>query len=217
MRRSHWRRYFITGLVVLFPLGVTVLVLSWLFRTLDAILGDPLERLLGMPIPGLGLVLLLLTVFGIGWLANYAIGRRLITWGNAILARFPLTSRIYNATSQIVQTFMGDQQSVFQRTVLIEFPTAGSYALAWVTAEENRFAESLLGEPCVNVFVATTPNPTSGYFLIVPRSRTRPLSLSVDEAMQLVISAGAVVPHAGEAPRPRGLDLATLLRPPTQP
>lgn len=206
------RRYFFTGLIVLVPIGVTVVVLSWLFRTLDAILGRPLERVLNLQVPGLGLVLLVLSVVGIGWLAHYTIGRRLIAWWNGMLARFPLTARIYNAASQIVQTFMGEQRRVFQRTVLIEFPGAGSYALAWVTAEANPIAEAMVGEPCVNVFVATTPNPTSGFFLVVPRSRTRPLDLSIEDAMKLVISAGAIVPRAGAPAQPGGLDLSALLK-----
>ncbi len=208
--RRRLRRYFLTGLIVLAPLGATVVILVWLFEKLDAILGVSLQRLLGVHIPGLGLLLLALVILAIGWLAHYAIGRQLIAWWNSVLARFPLTARIYNAASQIAQTFMGEHGRIFQRTVLIEFPSPGSYAIAWVTAEENSFAEALLGEPCLNVFVATTPNPTSGYLLVVPKSRTRPLDISIEEGMKLVISAGAVLPRAG-GERPPGLDLATLL------
>lgn len=208
--RRRLRRYFFTGLVVLAPLGVTAAILVWLFNALDAILGRPLQRLLGMHVPGLGLVLLLGAVLTIGWLAHYAAGRQLIAWWNGVLARFPVTARIYNAASQIVQAVMGGNRRVFLRTVLIEFPTPGSYAIAWVTAEANPFAEATLGEPCVNVFVATTPNPTSGYLLIVPKSRTKPVDLSIEEGMKLVISAGAVLPSAGRVPQ-AGLDLSTLL------
>lgn len=210
MKRSL-RRYFLTGLVVLVPVGATVAILTWLFQRLDAILGGVLQRLLGTRIPGLGLVVLVVVILLLGWVAHYAVGRQLIAWWNAFLARFPLTARIYNATSQIVQTFMGDQRRVFLRTVLIEFPTPASFAVAWVTAEDSPFAEAILGEPCVNVFVATTPNPTSGYFLVVPKRRTKPVDLSIEDGMKLVISAGAVLPQAGGAPA-EGLDLAALLR-----
>jgi len=207
------RRYFIIGVIVLVPAGITAVVLAWLFRTLDAILGRTLELVIGAPVPGLGLALLVVTILATGWIAHYTIGRRLIAWWNALLARFPLTARIYNGASQIVQTLMGQQRNVFQRTVLVEFPHEHSYAIAWVTAEANAFAEEVLGEPCVNVFVATTPNPTSGFFLVVPKRRTIPVNLSVEEAMKLVISAGAVMPQAGEGPG-RGLDLAALLQRP---
>ncbi|MBI1966877.1 MAG: DUF502 domain-containing protein [Gemmatimonadetes bacterium] len=210
--RRKLRRYFFTGLVVLAPVGATIAILVWLFQKLDAILGDPLRGLLGVRVPGLGLVLLAVAIVLLGWVAHYTIGRQLITWWNAFLARFPLTARLYNATSQIVQTFMGDQRRIFLRTVLIEFPTPGSFALAWVTSEDNPFAEAVLGEPCVNVFVATTPNPTSGYFLIVPKRKTTPVDLSIEEGMKLVISAGAVLPQTTGSPPPKGLDLATLLR-----
>lgn len=211
MRRL--RRYFFTGLVVLAPLGLTIAILAWLFRVLDAILGEPLRDFLGMRIPGLGLVLLVLTVLAIGWLAHYAIGRQVIARWNLLLARFPLTSPIYNATSQIVQTFLGDRPRIFLRTVLVEFPGTGCHAIAWVTAEENPLAAGVLGEPCVNVFLATAPNPTSGWMLVVPKSRTRPLDISIEDGMKLVISGGAVLP--GDAgTRPAGLDLATLLTPP---
>lgn len=208
------RRYLLIGLVLVLPVGATIAILVWLFRTLDAILGRPLQGVVGMPIPGVGLVLLLAALVLLGWLAHYALGRRLLSWWNLFLARFPLTSRIYNAASQIVQAFMSEQRRIFQRTVLIEFPMPGSWAIAWVTAEENPLASALVGEPCMNVFMATTPNPTSGYLLIVPRSRTKPLDISIEDAMKLVISAGAVLPQAGSAPVRAGLDLDALLRRP---
>jgi len=208
--RRRLRRYFFTGLVVLAPVGVTAAVLVWLFKALDAILGRSLQQLLGIHIPGLGLVLLLLTVLAIGWLAHYAVGRQLIGWWNSLLGRFPVTARIYNAASQIVQAVIGGNRRVFLRTVLIEFPTPGSHAIGWVTAEDNPFAEAILGEPCVNVFVATTPNPTSGFLLIVPKARTKPVDLSIEAGMKLVISAGALLPSGTREPQ-AGLDLSTLL------
>jgi uncharacterized membrane protein len=206
------RRYFLTGLVVMAPIGATIVVLRWLFRTLDAILGGTLRDILGRNVPGLGLLLLLVTVLALGWLAHYAIGHELIAVWNRFLARFPLTATIYNASSQIVQTFMGDKRRIFLRTVLVPFPTERSWAIGWVTSEHSPFAESVLGEPCVHVFVASTPNPTTGWVLVVPVSQTRPLDLSVEEGMKLLLSGGVVLPRgAGTAP-PEGLDLQALLR-----
>ena len=207
--RRRLRRYFFTGLVVLAPVGATAAILVWLFNTLDAILGTPLQRVIGMHVPGLGLLLLALAILGICWLATYALGRQLIAWWNNMLARFPIAGRIYNTASQIVQAVLGGGRRVFLRTVLVEFPTPGSYAIGWVTAEQNPAAEAVVGEPCVNVFVATTPNPTSGYLLIVPRTRTRPVDLTIEEGMKLVISAGALLPTDG--PPQEGLDLSSLL------
>jgi len=207
--RHRLRRYFITGLVVLAPVGATVAILVWMFNTFDAILGTPLQRVVGVRIPGLGVVLLTATIFGIGWLAHYAVGRQLIAWWNDVLAKFPVAGRIYNTSSQVVQAVLGGGRRVFLRTVLVEFPTPGSYAIAWVTAEQNPVAETVIGEPCVNVFVATTPNPTSGFLLVVPRSRTRPVDLTIEEGMKLVISAGALLPS--DKPPQGGLDLSSLL------
>ena len=211
MNRRRLRRYFLTGLVVLAPLGATIVILSWLFRTLDAILGDPLRQLLGRSIPGLGLVLLLVCVFVLGWIAHYAIGKQLIGMWNGFLARFPLTATIYNASSQIVQTLMGERRKVFLRTVLVPFPSEHTWVVGWVTSEQSLFAEAVLGEPCLHVFIASTPNPTTGWMLIVPVSRTRAVDLSVEDGMKLILSGGVVLPRGGQAPG-QGLDLASLLR-----
>jgi uncharacterized membrane protein len=210
--RRRIRRYFLTGLVVLAPLGLTAFILVWLFQRLDAILGGPLRDVVGWRVPGVGLLLLVALILFIGWLAHYTVGHQLIAWWNTLLGRFPLTARIYNATSQIVQTFMGDQRRVFLRTVLIPYPSADTWALAWVTKEGSALAEALLGEPCVHVFVASTPNPTTGWFLIVPVSKTRALDITVEEGMKLVLSAGAVVPRGVESDPGAGLDLQALLR-----
>lgn len=210
--RRRLRRYFLTGLVVLAPLGATIIILRWLFGTLDAIFGTPLRHLLGRNVPGLGLLLLALTVLLLGWVAHYAIGKQVIGLWNRFLSRFPLTARIYNASSQIAQTFMGDQRRIFLRTVLIPYPSSDTWALAWVTKEDSPLAEALLGEPCVHVFVASTPNPTTGWWLIVPKSKTRPLDISIEDGMKLVLSAGAVLPHSAGLARAEGLDLAALLR-----
>lgn len=212
MRWRRIRRYLLTGLVVLAPVGATALILAWLFRTLDGILGDPLRRVLGWNVPGLGLLLLLITVLVLGWLATYTLGHQLIAVWNGFLARFPLTATIYNASSQIVQTFVGEKRRIFLRTVLVPFPTEGSWALGWVTAERSPFAEVVLGEPCLHVFIASTPNPTTGWVLIVPVSRTRPIDLGIEEGMKLLLSGGVVQPRQGGPEPVAGLDLEALLR-----
>ena len=212
-RARRVRRYFLTGLVVMAPVGVTVVVLVWMFRTIDNILGDPLRAAIGFRIPGLGFLLLLLVVLLVGWAVHLAAGRQLLHWWNEALARFPLTGRLYTAMSQIVQTVVGEQRSLFKRVVLIPYPTEESWAVAFVTNEEAPMMGELVGQPCVNVFVPTTPNPTSGMMLVVSRAKTRELPITIDEAIKLIISAGAVSPH-GEVPsfKRRGLDLDSLLK-----
>lgn len=207
------RRYFFTGLIVIAPVGVTAVVLVWLFGQIDNILGTPLRSMLGFRIPGLGLVLLLLLVMAVGWAVHRAAGRQFLHFWNEALARFPLTGRIYNAISQIVQAIVGERRSFFRRTVLIPYPTEGLWAVAFVTNEEAPVMSALVGEPCVNVFVPTTPNPTSGFLLVVPKARVKDAPISIDDAIKLIISAGAVSPTGGAASlRRRGLDLESLLK-----
>ncbi len=207
------RRYFLVGLVVIAPVGVTIAVLNLVFQTIDGWLGVPIQRVVGFPIPGLGFVLLALFVLLMGWLVHLAAGRQMLVWWNHQLSRFPVTGLIYNALSQITQSVIGRRRRLFIRTVLIPYPTAGIWAVAFVTNEDTPEMSSVVGEPCVNVFVPTTPNPTSGFMLVVPRSRLRDAGISIEEAMKLVISAGAVNPHDRFGPPARrGLDLESLLK-----
>jgi uncharacterized membrane protein len=212
-RTRRLRRAFFTGLVVVAPVGLTVFVLAWTFRLLDGILGGVLENTFGVRIPGLGVMVLALGVLGIGWIVQLAAGRQFLNWWNQALSRFPLTGRIYDATSQIVQTVVGERKRIFHRAVLVPYPTEDMWAVAFVTNESAATFEAMLGETCVNVFVPTTPNPTSGFMLIVPTRKLRVPDISVEDAMKLVISAGAVLPRSRSGmPHSRGLDLEHLLR-----
>jgi len=168
----------------------------------------------GFPIPGLGFLLLALLVLAVGWIVHNAVGRKLLHWWNQALVRFPVIGRLYNALSQIVQTMVGgDQRRLLRRVVLIPFPTEASWTIGFVTSEESPILQDVLGEPCLNVFLVTTPNPTTGFFVTVPRSRVRAVNLSIEEAMKLVISAGSVTPSGEMGPSPRrGLDLDRLLK-----
>ena len=215
-RRSPFRilrKYFIVGLVVIAPVGLTAFVLVWVFQRIDSILGVPLERALGVQIPGLGLVLLFLFLVLVGWIVHLAAGRQLLRWWNRALSKFPLTGRIYNAVSQIVQSVVGSRKKLFRRAVLVPYPTEGLWVVAFVTNEEAPEMSKWIGEQCVNVFVPTTPNPTSGFMLIVPRSRMIEIDTPVDEAMKLIVSGGAVSPTHGMLKASRaGLDLDSLLK-----
>ncbi len=212
VRGRRVRRYFFTGLIVLAPVGVTAIVLVWMFRTIDDILGGPLQTALGFRIPGLGLILLVVVITVVGWGVNRAAGRELLHLWNQAMARFPLTGRIYTAMSQIVQSVVGERKRLFHRTVLIPYPKDGIWAVGFVTNEQAPVMSRIVEQPCVNVFVPTTPNPTSGFMLVVPREDARDAGISIEEAMKLIISAGTVSP--GETPLVvrRGLDLDSLLK-----
>jgi uncharacterized membrane protein len=200
----------VVGLVVVAPLGATIFVLTWAFRTIDAILGRPLEQSLGVRAPGLGLAILALLVLLVGWAVHNAVGRRLVQTWNTALSRLPLTRRIYNAGSQIVQALLAGDRRVFSRAVLVPYPTEGSWAVGFVTNERTPILSQIVGEPCLTVFVPTTFSvPPSGFLLILPPALVRALDMSVEDAFKFVVSAGAVVP-TGTAP-PAGLDLTKLL------
>ena len=204
------RQYFVVGLVVVAPLGATIFVLSWAFRTIDAILGQPLEGSLGTRVPGLGIAILVLLVLLVGWAVHHAVGRRVVQVWNGALSRFPLTRRIYNTGSQIVQAMLAGDRRLFSRAVLVPYPTEGSWAIGFVTDERTAVFSEVAGEPCLTVFVPTTFSvPPSGYLLIVSAARARPLGVGVEDAFKFVVSAGAVLP-TGSAPEP-GLDLPKLL------
>lgn len=204
------RQYFVVGLVVVTPVGVTILVLSWAFRTIDAIFGRPFQASVGVRVPGLGVVILVLLVLLVGWAVHHAVGRRLVQSWDTALSRFPLTRRVYNAGSQIVQAVLTGDRKVFSRAVLVPYPSEGLWAVGFVTNEETPLFSEVVGEPCLSVFVPTTFSvPPSGYLIVIPETRARPLDVGVEDAFKFVVSAGAVLP-SGTPPVP-GLDLKKLL------
>jgi uncharacterized membrane protein len=207
------RRYFFVGLIVIAPVGVTVFVLRWIFETVDAILGRPLQGALGIHVPGLGFLLLGLVVLAVGWIVHRAVGRRLLAAWNKALVRFPIAGRLYNAASQIVQSLAGDQSRVFKRTVLVPFPMEGIWSVAFVTNEQSPLMSRITGVECLSVFMPTTPNPTTGYAFIMPRDRVIDTDIPIEEAMKFILSAGAMAPVGGDRPLTRkGLDLDDLFR-----
>ncbi len=207
---SRLRRDLITGLIVVAPIGMTIFILVWLFEHLDAILGQWLPP--PVRFPGVGLLALLFILLFVGWMLRWAVGRRLVRGWNRVLSRLPLTRRIYNASSQIVQSMLDRDEKLFQSVALIEYPSPGSWAVVFVTAPApSSLSEPHPGRSLVSVFLPTTPNPTTGYLLLVPAERLRIVDMSVEDAMKFIISAGVVTPEP-DRPRVRGLDLERLIR-----
>jgi uncharacterized membrane protein len=190
------RRYLVTGLVVIAPVGVTAYVLVWLFQRLDPILGRHLPALGIRQVPGLGLLALLLIVFAVGWTSQRALGRRLLFWWNTGLSRLPFARRIYQASAQIAQAVLDREEKLFRYCALVEFPAPGSWALVFETATAPPAVAAVVGGGAVSVFLPTAPNPTSGYLLVVPRDRVHRIPLSVEDGLKMVLSAGVAVPGA---------------------
>ena len=194
-RDSFWRRmrrYFLTGLVVLLPVVVSGFVLWRLFTGLDLILGRYVELYLGRRIPGVGVVALILIIVGTGALASNILGKRLIQAGELLVGRIPIMRWIYRTTKQLFSTFLREKNTSFGKVVLVNFPTEGTYSMAFQTSESAPAAEGPIGKRLVTVFLPTTPNPTSGYFLLVPEDKVIPLDIPVDEGLRYIVSAGAI-------------------------
>lgn len=197
--RRILRKYFLAGLLALIPLFLTGWVLISLSRFSDHILrliprAYRPEELLGHRIPGLGLLLTLIMVFLIGALAANVIGRRLMTYGERILKTIPLLRWFYFSTKQLLETIFLKGQDSFRRSILLEYPRKGIFSLGFITGEAKGEMDSNVPGRAFTVFVPTTPNPTSGYLVIVPEKEVIPLPWSVDEAFRFIISAGVLIP-----------------------
>jgi len=182
------RAQFITGILIIVPIGAAILILRWLFLTLDNILQPVAESLLGYTIPGLGVGITVVLIYLAGLVATNVIGRRLIRYGESLLARVPLFRYLYTGIKQILQSFATPGEGGFLQVVLVEFPKKGMRAIGFVTSESR--VES--GEKLFSVFIPTSPNPTSGYLEIVRENDIIKTDISVDDALKMVLSAGKV-------------------------
>ncbi len=203
------RRYLVAGLLVWVPLGVTVLVIKFLIDLMDRTLlllpqAYRPESLLGFRIPGLGIVLTAIIVLGTGIVVVNLFGHKLISIWERLLARIPLVRSIYSGVKQVVETMLSSDGKSFSKVVLIEYPRRELWTLALVSGEGWRTAGDRIGEDMVSVFVPTTPNPTSGFFLMVPRKDTIELDISVDDGLKMIISAGVLLPEKRDPARPAG-------------
>lgn len=194
------QRYFISGLLVWLPIWVTLLVMNFLINLLSkSLLLLPHEYqpdvLLGYHIPGIGVILTVLVIFLTGLLAANFIGSKLVSLGDAIMARIPLVRTIYTGVKQVTQTLFTPGGQSFRKVLLVEYPCRGVWSVAFQTGEVNREIEGVLnGDPMVSYFIPTTPNPTSGFLMMAPKSQVKELNMSVDQALKFVISLGVVQP-----------------------
>jgi len=193
------RRYFVAGLLVWIPLGITLWVLNLLVAVMDQSLLLLPERLrsdalFGFHVPGLGIILTLLIVVSTGALAANFFGQKLLDFGHDILTRIPIVRSIYGGVKQISDTLFSPEGKAFRRAVLVRYPHAGTWTVALVTGTPEHEVADILGREQISVFVPTTPNITAGFFLVVPRSETIELDMTVDAALKYIISMGVAEP-----------------------
>ena len=204
------KKYFVTGLLIWIPLAITVWVLNLIVTTMDQTLWLLPESLrpsawLGVHIPGLGLLLSLLVVLLTGVLAANIIGQRLVQIWEGMLARIPVVKSIYNSVKQVSDTLFSSTGEAFRKAVLVQYPREGAWTIAFLTGAPGGDVATHLRGDYVSVYVPTTPNPTSGFFLMLPRSEVIELDMSVDAALKYVISMGvaAPAPAVRKAPAPK--------------
>lgn len=199
MRGQLVKRYFITGLLIWVPLVITGWVLSLIVSTLDQslrLLPEAIhpQALFGFAIPGAGAVLTLAMILLTGLLAANFIGQKLVGWWEKLLARIPVVNSVYNSVKQVSDTLFSPNGNAFRKALLVQYPRQGSWTVAFLTGKPGGDIVNHLAGEHVSVYVPTTPNPTSGFFLMMPAKDVVELDMTVDEALKYIISMGVVAP-----------------------
>lgn len=202
---GKFRKWLFSGLLVLAPLGITVWVLEWVVSTLDKTLQilpnawQP-DQLLGLHIPGLGVIFALAVVLAIGAMASNFVGNKLVTWWHALLHRIPVVRSIYSGVKQVSDTLFSEKGNAFRKALLVQWPREGMWTIGFLTGTPGGDLLNHLGDDYLSVYVPTTPNPTGGYFVMLKKSDCIELDMSVDEALTYVISMGVIVPGGPKNP-----------------
>ncbi len=214
------RRYVIAGLLVWLPLAITIWVLGWLLGTIDGIFlwlltlvqsvlpqgaDQAIEKL--RQVPGLGLLVMAALMLLSGVFATNFVGQFWLRQWDRLMGRIPIVKSIYNSVKQVSDTLFSSSGNAFREAVLVQYPHPGAWTIAFVTGRPGGEVAGKLDGEHLSLYVPTTPNPTSGYFLMMPRASVRPLAMSVDEALKYIISMGVVAPPApAVAPALEGAD-----------
>lgn len=192
----HFKKKLMTGLLVVIPLGITIFILKFLFNLADGVLAPVLTRMVtwfhaeAEYVPGLGMLSGLIVIYIAGVIAGNLLGRRMVAWWDDALSRIPVVKTIYSSSKQVANVFSPGDKNAFRRAVYVEFPCAGSYAIAFQTGT----VPAASGKRYASVFVPTAPNPTGGYVLFLEEEKVYPADFGVEEAMKIVVSGGMVTP-----------------------
>lgn len=198
------RKYIITGLLIWVPLGITIFVIRVLVNLMDntILLLPPAWRpdaVFGFDIPGLGIVLSAMVIFVTGFILTNIAGRRLIKFWESFLDQIPLVRSIYSAVKQVTQTILSSDNKTFNEVLLIEYPRKGIWTLCFKTSDSPQSFDDITGKDLITVFVPTTPNPTSGFILFIPRDEVKKMDMDVEDALKMVMSLGVVTPETKTA------------------
>jgi uncharacterized membrane protein len=197
--RHSIQNKFIAGLVIVVPVGITIVLLGMMFRWLDGLFAPIALRLTERHIPGLGIISTILLIFGVGLLVTNIVGRTFVSFGEMFVAKIPFIRNVYSGVKQFLATLTAENRHAFTQVVLIEYPKKGSYTIGFITSDTSGEIREKFTEDVVNVFVATTPNPTTGFLVLVPKKDANVLPISVEQGIKIVVSGGIVYPSAYEA------------------
>ncbi|GAA0398850.1 DUF502 domain-containing protein [Cocleimonas flava] len=194
------RKYIITGLLIWIPLGITIFVIKLLVNLMDntIVLLPPAwrpEALFGFNVPGLGIVISAMIIFITGFFLTNLAGKRIIHFWENLLDRIPLVRSIYSSVKQVTSTILSSDSNTFNEVLLIQYPRLGVWTICFKTNDSPKIFSDATGQDLITVFVPTTPNPTSGFILLVPKDEVKKMDMDVEDALKLVMSLGVVTPE----------------------
>ncbi|PJD91467.1 MAG: hypothetical protein CK424_06540 [Legionella sp.] len=203
---KHIRSYLLAGLVVWLPILLTIWILGFIVELLDrsvALLPNAYQpvHVFGVNLPGLGVVFSLIILLATGVFATNFLGQRLVRWSELFLDKIPLVRSIYNTSKQMIQAVFSTNSQAFRKVVMVEYPRKGMWTLAFQTGTTSQELTQDLGNDIISIFVPTTPNPTAGFLLMVPRCEVKELSMSVEDALKHIISLGVTKIGQSSAPK----------------
>ncbi len=193
------KKYFLTGLLVLIPISLCIYIIKIVITAADRLLGllppqyNP-ETYLPFHIPGLGIIVTFAVIFFVGLVTANFVGKRVVDGIESLFARIPLVRTIYTGAKEVVQTFIHDRPAQFRQVVLVEYPRKGIYCIAFVTGSPRGEVASKIDGDFLNLFIPTTPNPTSGFYILVSREEVISLDITIEDAFKLIMSAGMSMP-----------------------
>lgn len=198
---ARLRQYFFTGIIVTAPITITIMVTLWLLKVIDSTVAGFIppqynpNHLLPFQLPGLGLVISAVFFVVVGWFARNYFGSLIIKWSEYIVVRMPVVNTIYNTVKQVFETTMGANSQAFREVVLFEYPRKDCWTVGFVTGTTKGEIQSVTDSEVVNVYVPTTPNPTSGFLLFIPKKDLIYVSMSTEDAIKLIVSGGIITPQ----------------------
>ena len=184
------RKWFLSGLAVALPAGITIYVLLWLFNLIDGILAKPVLWIFGRKMPGIGLAAIIIVLLVIGMLTSNFVGKKMVVWFHSLIEKIPIVGNVYKPVSKIAASISAEKSRSFQKVVAVEFPSKGITSIGFITNENVKMG----GEDKLCVFIPTTPNPTNGFLVFVEKSMVQELDISVSEGLNMVVSIGSAIP-----------------------